>query len=58
MVTPLDDDRMAPVRVWLPAGRWYDTALGQTVTVRGREGDWLERRYLLDEVPVPRTREG
>ena len=52
VVTPLEDDRMAPVRVWLPRGRWYDTALGQTVTVRGREGEWFEHRYLLDEVPV------
>ncbi|HMV75129.1 MAG TPA: glycoside hydrolase family 31 protein, partial [Microthrixaceae bacterium] len=38
VVTPLDDDRMAPIRVWLPRGGWYDTALGETVTVRRADG--------------------
>ena len=52
VVQPLEDDRMAPVRIWLPRGRWYDTALGETVTVRRADGEWFERRYLLDEVPV------
>ncbi|HNH39627.1 MAG TPA: DUF5110 domain-containing protein, partial [Microthrixaceae bacterium] len=37
---------------WLPRGRWYDTALGETVTVRRADGEWFERRYLLQEVPV------
>jgi len=52
VVEPLGDDRMAPARVWLPRGEWYDTALGQRIVVRRASGDWVERRYLLDEVPV------
>ena len=52
VVRQLEDDRMAPVRVWLPQGRWHDTALGETVTVRRADGEWFERRYLLQEVPV------
>ncbi len=52
VVEPVGEDRMAPIRVWLPKGRWYDTALGQTVAVRAAGGGWIERRYLLDEVPV------
>lgn len=50
-LTPRDDDGRTPVRVWLPRGRWYDTAHGRTVTVDD-EGAWAEGRYLLDEVPV------
>lgn len=52
VVEPVGDDEMAPVRVWLPKGRWYDTALGQQLIVRSREGAWFDRRYLLGEVPV------
>src|SRR5690606_26235328 len=49
---PLDDDQMAGVSVWLPPGRWYDTAHGQAVRVRAAAGEWSERRYFLDEIPV------
>ncbi len=52
VVRPLEDDLMAPARVWLPKGRWYDTALGQSLNVRSARGRWFDRRYLLSEVPV------
>lgn len=52
VVRPTDDDAMAAARVWLPRGRWFDTALGQTIDVRSGAGRWLDRRYLIDEVPV------
>ena len=52
VVTPLDDDAMAGVRVWLPEGDWYDLAHGAHVRVDDAAGEWLERRYLLSEVPV------
>lgn len=53
VVTPVDEvDDMAGVRVWLPRGRWYDTALGQMIVVRSREGEWFDRRYFIDEIPV------
>lgn len=52
VVQPLDDDRMAGVRVWLPMGDWYDVAHGARVHVEDEGGAWLERRYLLSEVPV------
>lgn len=52
VVSPLESDQMAPVMVWLPPGRWYDTALGQMLNVRAAAGTWFDRRYLLSEVPV------
>ncbi len=52
VVQPVGEDSMAAARVWLPKGRWYDTALGQVLSVRKAAGEWFERRYLLDEVPV------
>lgn len=45
-------DRMASARVWLPQGEWYDTAHGQALRVRNKDGEWFDRRYLLEEIPV------
>ncbi len=52
VVTPLDDDAMAAVRVWLPEGHWYDVAHGAHLHVADPEGAWFDRRYLLSEVPT------
>lgn len=52
VVSPVEDDSMAPVRVWLPPGGWYDSAHGEVLTVARGTGQWFTRRYLLDEVPV------
>ncbi|MGB6057266.1 MAG: TIM-barrel domain-containing protein [Microthrixaceae bacterium] len=52
VLAPVEDDTMAPVRVWLPKGRYYDTAHGTLVNVRPSAGEWTERRYLLEEVPA------
>ena len=52
VVSPLGDDSMAAVRVWLPHGEWYDVAHGARLRVEHAEGAWFERRYLLSEVPV------
>ncbi len=52
VVQPVDEDSMARAQVWLPKGRWYDTALGQSLVVRAAAGEGFERRYLLSEVPV------
>lgn len=52
VLTPVGEDTMAPVRVWLPKGRYYDTAHGALVNVRRSSGEWMERRYFLDEIPV------
>lgn len=52
VTSPLDDDAMAGVRVWLPQGEWFDVAHGTTLRVDGERGRWFDRRYLLDEVPV------
>jgi alpha-glucosidase len=52
VVEPVDaTDHAAPTSVWLPPGRWYDTALGSALTVRHASGARFERRYLIDEVP-------
>lgn len=51
VVSPLDDDAMAAVRVWLPTGDWFDLAHGTGMTVEADGGEWFERRYLLREVP-------
>lgn len=51
VVSPLDDDGMAGVRVWLPKGEWFDLAHGARLEVGDDEGAWFERRYLLAEVP-------
>ncbi|HTO01856.1 MAG TPA: TIM-barrel domain-containing protein, partial [Microthrixaceae bacterium] len=52
VLAPIDSDMMAPVRVWLPKGKYYDTAHGSQINVRSAKGEWHERRYLLDEIPV------
>jgi hypothetical protein len=52
VVQPVEDDAMAQVRVWLPAGGWFDVAHGARLPSDGASGAWFERRYLLDEVPV------
>jgi alpha-glucosidase len=39
---------LAAQSIWLPPGRWFDTALG-ALEQGGRQ---IERTYLLDEVPV------
>ncbi|QYG93554.1 DUF5110 domain-containing protein [Iamia sp. SCSIO 61187] len=52
VVRPTDDDDMAAVRVWLPKGEWFDVAHGVRFDIDDDEGRWLERRYLLAEVPV------
>ncbi|NLD78184.1 MAG: DUF5110 domain-containing protein [Acidimicrobiales bacterium] len=60
VVSPLDDDAMAAVRVWLPEGDWFDVAHGRRLTAGGSSGgggegaggQWFERRYLLSETPV------
>jgi alpha-glucosidase len=49
---PLDDDGMVGVAVWLPQGEWFDVAHGARLPIDRDGGEWLERRYLLDEVPV------
>lgn len=51
VTTPTDDDAMSPVRVWLPRGEWFDVAHGARPAVDAVAGAWVERRYLLDEVP-------
>jgi len=51
VTVPNDDDAMAPVRVWLPRGDWYDVAHGARLSVDAEDGTWLERRYLLGEIP-------
>ena len=46
---PVDaEDEMAQVRIWLPEGEWFDTALGDMVKGPG----WIKRKYLLSETPV------
>jgi len=46
---PVDvDDEMAEMRIWLPEGEWFDTALGDFVKGPG----WNKRKYLLSEIPV------
>jgi alpha-glucosidase len=41
-------DEMAEVKVWLPKGRWFDTARGAFET----GGRAIRRRYLVSECPV------
>jgi alpha-glucosidase len=41
-------DEMAAVKVWLPEGRWFDTARGAFET----GGRVIRRRYLVSECPV------
>ncbi len=52
VVSPLEDDSMAGVRVWLPEGEWFDVAHGARIAIDDVAGEWIERRYLLSEVPV------
>lgn len=52
VVAPLEEDLMAPTRTWLPRGKFYDTAHGRLIHVRSAHGEWIEGRYLLDEIPV------
>jgi len=49
VVTPAEaSDGTAAVKVWLPEGEWFDTALG-----RPEKGNrTIKRRYTLDEIPV------
>ncbi len=39
---------LAPVRVWLPDGAWFDCARG----CREEGGGWIRRRYAINEIPV------
>ena len=49
VVTPRNPvDEMAEVKIWLPEGKWFDTARGCTET----GGRVIVRKYLLNEVPV------
>ncbi len=41
-------DEMAEVKVWLPPGRWFDTARG----CFEKGGQVIRRRYLVSECPV------
>ncbi|MDX2110315.1 MAG: glycoside hydrolase family 31 protein [Verrucomicrobiota bacterium] len=48
VTTPVEADGMAACRIWLPPGEWIDTSWGDLL-----EGNrWLNRRYLIEEVPV------
>ena len=49
VLTPADPrNEMATVQLWLPEGRWFDTARGCFED----GGRTIRRRYLLDEVPA------
>jgi alpha-glucosidase len=49
VLAPADEvDEMAAVKLWLPEGRWFDTARGAFED----GGRWITRRYLVSEVPV------
>ncbi|MHB9133444.1 MAG: glycoside hydrolase family 31 protein [Armatimonadota bacterium] len=49
VLTPADEqDEMAEVAVWLPKGRWFDTARG--CFENGNRT--IRRRYLISEIPV------
>ncbi len=49
VLTPVDPaDDMATVSIWLPEGRWFDTARG----CFEEGGQMVRRRYLISEVPV------
>jgi alpha-glucosidase len=48
VLAPADADGLSEVRVWLPPGQWFDTALGESVA----GGRWLRRHYLPHEIPV------
>ncbi|HET8930360.1 MAG TPA: TIM-barrel domain-containing protein, partial [Acidimicrobiales bacterium] len=52
VTAPREDDTMAPVRVWLPKGDWFDVAHGARLSIADADGTWFTRRYLLDEVPT------
>jgi len=43
-----EDDEMVEVSVWLPEGKWFDTALGAIE----EGGKLISKKYLIDEVPV------
>lgn len=47
VTSPLSEDSMAAVDVWLPEGEWFDVAHGARLSAGHHE-----RRYLLNEIPV------
>ena len=49
VVAPVDaGDEMTEVKVWLPEGTWFDTAVGMT----DEGGRTIKRRYNIYEAPV------
>jgi alpha-glucosidase len=49
VIAPVDAaDEMAEVKVWLPEGTWFDTAVG----LIDKGGHIIKRRYNIYEVPV------
>lgn len=49
VTVPRDDSTdMAEITLWLPPGKWFDTASGQ----RLQGGRSIKKKYLLEEIPV------
>lgn len=52
VATPVAADGLASMKTWLPHGSWYDAVRGAQIDIDQVDGTWIERNYLIDEVPV------